>query len=270
MRETDTQRFYDEYWPRNVPRAEITRAYVHGLLPSGRIGRALDAGCGTGVCSVALSEGADEVIALDISRGSIDTVERLRQRAGADNVRLLQGSLLSVPLADESVDLVWCWGVMHHTKEPLIALDEMIRTLRPGGSIILAVYLKTSLTPLHETIRWACLRSPGWFRRPFVRAVAALVAAVERVLRPKHSRPDNVSIAAQVEDWYFVPEKHFFSTDEMRGHFRSHGLTFELLEETTGRFRSSSNFTALGRKLPDGSGDDIKPGVAREPAGIGG
>lgn len=256
MRQTETQRFYDEYWPRNVPRAEVTRDYVQRLVPADRIGRALDAGCGTGVCSLALAERADEVMALDISSGSLNTLRRLYQEAGLGNVRLVQGSLLSLPLADATVDLVWSWGVIHHTPDPRTALAELVRALRPGGTLILAVYRKTALTPVHEAIRWVCLRSPSRFRRPFVSAVAALVSALERLLRLKQSRPDNVSIAAQVEDWFFVPEKHFFSIEEMGQLFASHGLTFKVLEEAAGRFKSSSNFTVLGRKIQAGMGSD--------------
>ncbi len=75
----------------------------------------------------------------------------------------------------------------------------------------LAVYRKTTLTPVHEAIHWVCLRFPSWFQRPFLSAVATLVLALERLLRLRQSRPDNVSIAAQVEDWFFLPKKGFFS-----------------------------------------------------------
>lgn len=248
VREKHTQQFYDQYWPKNVPRAATTRRYVFAVLPEGGFQRALDAGCGTGVCSLALAERASDVIGLDISSRSLATLGQLAAQTGRRNIRVVQGSLLSTPLANESVDLVWSWGVIHHTSDPRRALAELVRVLRPGGTIILAVYRKSFLTPLHEAIRWLCLRFPGPLRRPFVWSVASAVWVLERVLRLKHSRPDNVSIAAQVEDWFFVPEKHFFSVDEMRRLFGHHGLTFELLEEATGRFKSSSNFTVLGKK----------------------
>lgn len=216
--------------------------------------RVLDAGCGTGVCSLALAERSEEVIALDFSQGPLDTLSQLCRQAGLSNVRAIRGSVLSLPLADASVDFVWCWGVIHHTSEPRQALAELVRVLRPEGNIILAVYLKTWLTPLHEAARRVCLRTPSPLRRPFIQVVAFGVSMLERILRLRHARPDNVSIAAQVEDWYFVPEKHFFSIDEMHRLFRSHGLAFEVLEAATGRFRSSSNFTVFGRKVARADG----------------
>ncbi len=67
---------------------------------------------GTGVCSLALAQRADEVMALDISSGSPNTLRWLYQETGLCNVRFVRGSLLSLPLADASVNLVWSWGVI--------------------------------------------------------------------------------------------------------------------------------------------------------------
>ncbi|HYB74032.1 MAG TPA: hypothetical protein VED18_11730 [Candidatus Sulfotelmatobacter sp.] len=47
--------FYDGYWPANVPDFRRTREHILGLFPERSFGRALDAGCGTGVCSLALA-----------------------------------------------------------------------------------------------------------------------------------------------------------------------------------------------------------------------
>jgi hypothetical protein len=60
------------------------------------------------------------------------------------------------------------------------------------------------------------------------------------------ARDDNPLIESQVEDWFFVPEKHFFSVEQMARLFAERGLSFELLDAHTGRFRSSSNFVVRG------------------------
>ena len=62
-------------------------------------------------------------------------------------------------------------------------------------------------------------------------------------------RDDNTSVEAQAEDWFFAPVKHFFSLDEMRQIYADLGLSFEVLAERTGRFRSSSDFIVRGQKL---------------------
>lgn len=248
-----TRVFYDEYWPRNVPDAARTAEHVRTIVPPGPFERALDAGCGTGVCSVALAERSREIVALDLSLASLRTARAVLEGSTPRLAPawLCGGSLLALPLPAESFDLVFCWGVMHHTADPIRALDELVRVLRPGGTLVLAVYLRTWLTPLHEAARWLCLRLPSRWRPTVVRALAAVVRLTGSGLRT--SRDDNPRIESQVEDWFFVPEKHFFSPDQMAALFAERNLSFELLDSQTGRFRSSSNFVVRGRRIRAGS-----------------
>ena len=234
-----TRAFYDTYWPRNVPDPARTAEHVRAIVPPGPFRRALDAGCGTGVRSLALAERSRQVVGLDLSLGSLRTARRFQPR-------LCQASLLQAPLADRSFDLVFCWGVIHHTSDPIRALDELVRVLEPGGTLVLAVYLRTWLTPLHELARWVCLRLPRAWRPVVVVGLAGLVRARARLSPLATARDDNPLIESQVEDWFFVPEKHFFSLEQMARLFAERGLSFELLDAHTGRFRSSSNFVVRG------------------------
>jgi ubiquinone/menaquinone biosynthesis C-methylase UbiE len=243
-----TRRFYDSYWPANVPDAARTREHVFSLLGAGDYDHALDGGCGTGVCSLALAERARRVTSIDLSGGSLRTARGLADDAGRSNLRFVQTSLLALPFPDRTFDLAWSWGVIHHTTDPLAALGELVRVMRPGGTLVLAVYLKTRLTWLQEAIRMVCLRMPRPLARAFIAAVAAFVALAERLGKRTRARDDNPRIASQVEDWFFVPEKHFYSIPEMARLFAARGLSFELLCPRTGRFKSSSNFIVRGVK----------------------
>jgi len=151
-----------------------------------------------------------------------------------------------MPFADKSFDLVFSWGVIHHTISPIQALNEFVRVLRPGGVLILAVYLKTPLTAVHEAVRHACLRLPDSLRPAIIQGITQVVVAGEMFGFTNNSRPDNPRIASQVEDWYFVPVKHFTTPKAMDKHFTKRGLSFELLNDQTGRYRSSSNFLVRG------------------------
>jgi SAM-dependent methyltransferase len=66
-------------------------------------------------------------------------VERARERVAAaglqDRIDLVQAGLESLPLADASVDLVWCRDVLNHV-ELGPSLRELARVLRPGGSVL--------------------------------------------------------------------------------------------------------------------------------------
>jgi 2-polyprenyl-6-hydroxyphenyl methylase/3-demethylubiquinone-9 3-methyltransferase len=242
----ETQAFYDSYWPQNVPDYNRTREHVTAIVPRADFQAALDGGCGTGVCSLALADLARQVVAVDLSRGSLLTAAGLSRSCSRSNVHYCQGSLLDLPLASRSFDLVFSWGVIHHTVDPIRALDELVRVLRPGGTLVLAVYLKTRLTFVHEAIRHVCLRMPPAARRAIIASVARLVRFGELLGFRNNVRDDNPLVESQVEDWYFVPVKHFFTIEEMRQLFTERSLTFEVVCEQTGRFRSSSNFIVRG------------------------
>lgn len=99
--------------------------------------RILDAGCGTGVSTdylAHLNPGA-EILAVDISPGTLEVArERLRRSgaAGRASVRIEQRSLLD--LAGEGpFDYINSVGVLHHLKQPQAGLRALAELLRQGG-----------------------------------------------------------------------------------------------------------------------------------------
>jgi ubiquinone/menaquinone biosynthesis C-methylase UbiE len=54
--------------------------------------------------------------------------------------RLVQGNLLSMPLKSNVFDHAYSYGVVHHTVDPEAATREIVRTLKPGGQLLIYVY----------------------------------------------------------------------------------------------------------------------------------
>lgn len=103
--------------------------------------RCLDAGCGGGRGTVLMATaGAREVVAYDLSEQNIATTERNAGLFGLDNVVTNHGSLLEIPFPDETFDVVWCNGVVHHTSDPDRALCEVSRVLKKDGFLWLYLY----------------------------------------------------------------------------------------------------------------------------------
>lgn len=110
----------------------------------------LDAGMGLGRLSEILIGCADLVIGCDLS-AAIETAAR-----HIDNPRFIpvQASIANLPFADESIDFIFSWGVVHHCPDPVAALDDLWRVLKPGGTMAIWVYADTEGHRRRSYINW--------------------------------------------------------------------------------------------------------------------
>jgi ubiquinone/menaquinone biosynthesis C-methylase UbiE len=101
--------------------------------------RALDVACGDGVYCAWLAEqvGPDgRVVGVDISPAYLRAAERhVREQGLAERVTLRQGDIARLPFDDDSFDLVWCAHSLYSLPDPVAALHEMRRVVRPGGMV---------------------------------------------------------------------------------------------------------------------------------------
>ena len=107
--------------------------------------RILDIGSGSGLHSLAaLRLGAAEVVAIDIDPNSVETTRRVvaARAPGAP----FRAEVLSVFEADPGklgeFDIVYSWGVLHHTGDMWNAVAKAATLVRPGGLFALALYQK--------------------------------------------------------------------------------------------------------------------------------
>jgi SAM-dependent methyltransferase len=96
----------------------------------GRGGPVLDLGCGRGYWMEHMTGRGIVAVGVEHDPGRAAQAGRYGPVVSGDGARL--------PLADASVDLVWCLHVLHHLPEPARVLAEVRRVLRPGGSLVLA------------------------------------------------------------------------------------------------------------------------------------
>ena len=121
-------------------------------LPAGA--RVLDAGCGTGLLTLALLRvlaRPAEITAVDLSGRSLQTARRaVRKLADSRHkVTFVQANALSLPFADESFDLLVTSGVLEYL--PLReGLGELARVLAPGGHMVFLPVRPSPATRLLE------------------------------------------------------------------------------------------------------------------------
>ncbi len=97
----------------------------------------LEAGCGVGAQTVPLvrnSYGA-QMTCLDLSAKSLAGAEASVRAAGLRLPTFQQGDMRALPFADASFDHAFVCFVLEHLADPAMALQELRRVLRPGGSL---------------------------------------------------------------------------------------------------------------------------------------
>ncbi|MCE5273074.1 class I SAM-dependent methyltransferase [bacterium] len=111
-----------------------------GLVPEFfRSKLVLDAGAGAGDQSRYLLDQGAEVVSLDLS-GAIDVVAgKLRLRQGWAGV---QGDITCLPLEPGQFDVVYCEGVLQHTRDTDLALRQLCSQLKPGGLLLATHYVR--------------------------------------------------------------------------------------------------------------------------------
>jgi 2-polyprenyl-3-methyl-5-hydroxy-6-metoxy-1,4-benzoquinol methylase len=109
--------------------------------------RVLEVGCGIGTDSINFARAGAELTAVDLSSESLRVAEERAEVMGvADRIRFVQANAeeLTSVLGDEQFDLVYSFGVVHHTPHPERALAEIRTLMAPGGRLKLMVYHRRS------------------------------------------------------------------------------------------------------------------------------
>jgi ubiquinone/menaquinone biosynthesis C-methylase UbiE len=133
-------RFYDLTFKLNGYGRSLDQYFATHPLPVSRGARILDAGCGTGLLTLALVRAVRfpvSITALDLSSTSIEAARKAMadSRGRTRDVTFAQGNLLSLPFADESLDLVVTSGALEYV--PLSdGLSEIARVMAPGGHLL--------------------------------------------------------------------------------------------------------------------------------------
>jgi ubiquinone/menaquinone biosynthesis C-methylase UbiE len=115
--------------------AENSAAYLLDRLEPGL--DLLDVGCGPGTITLDLAArvAPGAVVGIDRAAEVIAQAEALRAERGADRVRFATGDVYALDFEDASFDVVHAHQVLQHLRDPVAALQELRRVLRPGGTL---------------------------------------------------------------------------------------------------------------------------------------
>jgi len=119
-----------------VDEQEVEAALL-ALLPTEGIGDFLDVGTGTGRMLELFGPRVEHAVGVDLAREMLAVARANLERAGLRNCSLRQGDMYQLPLPAESFDAAVFHQVLHYAEDPVRALREASRVLRPGGRLVI-------------------------------------------------------------------------------------------------------------------------------------
>jgi ubiquinone/menaquinone biosynthesis C-methylase UbiE len=115
--------------------------------------RVLEIAPGPGYFSIALAKlGKYQISGLDISKSFVEMARKNAEQSGV-HVDFQEGSASDMPFADEAFDFTFCQAAFKNFAQPVKAIAEMYRVLRPGGrSVILDLRRDASRAEINRHI----------------------------------------------------------------------------------------------------------------------
>jgi SAM-dependent methyltransferase len=119
--------------------------------------KVLEIGVGLGADHQRFAEAGAELHGIDLTRRAVDHVVH-RFRVMGLSSHLAVGDAENLDSPDETFDLVYSWGVIHHSPDTGKAAGEILRVLRPGGEFKVMIYHRYSFVGYMLWLRYALMK----------------------------------------------------------------------------------------------------------------
>ncbi len=168
MKDRNKYRLIKDYWEKCTPMSFVTekwsceekRRFRYDLqdymsesfrFAEWRDKKVLEVGCGSGVDALEFARNGAIVTATDMTDNAITLTRELAREAGL-SIEVVRASALKLPFPDAGFDCVYSYGVLHHIPDIDIALAEIHRVLKPGGTVMVMLYHRNSLLHAYSIV----------------------------------------------------------------------------------------------------------------------
>ncbi len=182
------------------------------LIPDVKGKSFMDIGSGSGLHSLAALEmGAEQVLAIDYDGQSVATTQALLlQSPNADKAACKQADILDLNSIshEEQFDIVYSWGVLHHTGDVWRALENAIKFVKPGGTLAIALYMRTPLCDFWKVEKQ--IYSGNMWVRPIIKYPFAATLVCHHLIRKgtsaasfvkSYEQDRGMSFMHDIDDW---------------------------------------------------------------------
>ena len=173
----------------------------------------LEVGCGTGQLSIYFSIGANNnIVGLDPTIESLKLAKNFSDKNNITNIKFVNADIFDDVLSDNYFDLIWCNGVLHHTKDPYGAFEILVKSLKKEGYVLIGLYNKIGRV---RTI----------FRRYVFKFFGRkILDKIDPTLR--NLKFDENEKNAWIRDQYIHPIESIHTIDEVLNWFDKNNITF--------------------------------------------
>lgn len=221
-------------------------------------GSVLEIGCGTGADSEYISSllSVDNIVALDIGENCKEIAIR---NSNNKKLNVVRANCLNMPFKNEQFKYIYSYGVIHHTSNPLKALTEINRVLKPRGKVYLYVYSSHSKNFFKKIgifielllMKFISLLNNN-FQIPFIYFLSifcwfsfSLPSLILKrlgkkklaVMFPMHWGDNPLKIVNDLKDRLFAPINHRYSMKTMRALLSEANLNdIDIIEDYSGLY----------------------------------
>lgn len=213
-------------------RIDHTTAALRRMFLNGLEGKTfIDIGNGSGIRSLAALElGASSIRAVDIDENSAETTRALLTKFAAG--KKWTAETASVFDLTGQYDVVFSWGVLHHTGDMWRAIEHASRLVKPGGVLAISIYTQTPLCSFWKVAKRLYSNAPrplqfigrAGYTSAFVGYMTARGINPIAYFRDYAKNSDGMTFTAGAHDWLGGFPYESASVDEMKAGLRNLGL----------------------------------------------
>ena len=194
----------------------------------------LDLGCGSGLFSIAAARlGARSVLGTDIDPVSVAVSQANAKDWLKDSSTLtfLELSVLDTAHMDalEQFDVVYAWGMLHHTGNMALALENSARRVKPQGLLMVSIYNRHWSSPIWLAIKWLFNRAGKFEQKVIIGLLTPVIFASKWLVTRQNpfKMRRGMDFMHNVTDWAGGYPYEYASAEEMIAALNK--LGFELL-----------------------------------------
>jgi ubiquinone/menaquinone biosynthesis C-methylase UbiE len=210
----------------------------------------VEVGCGIATDGLEFAKNGANYVGVDLTPHSIELARERFSLFGVPGRFEVANAEESLPFADASFDHVYSFGVIHHSPVPERIVEEIYRVLRPGGTVTVMLYNRSSINYyieimfLRKIFRWCLLPK-------FMPGLLATVTGFDRwkleghqeMLKKKMSKEQWVSMNT---DGPFCPLARVYNRTEAAALFKH----FDNVRQEIWEF-NVEHWSFLGKAIPD-------------------